>query len=54
MGFYDLSKTERQKLVNEIEGKILEVILDLGSVTDNNDIIILKPFGIIHQTTTLT
>lgn len=40
MGFYDLSKTERQKLVNEIEGKILEVILDLGSVTDNNDIII--------------
>jgi hypothetical protein len=40
MGFYDLSKTERQKLVNEIEGKILQAILDLGSITDNNDIII--------------
>jgi HEAT repeat protein len=39
MGFYDLSKTERQKLVNEIEDKILQSILDLGSVTDNDIII---------------
>ncbi len=42
MGFYDLSKTERQKLVNETEYKILEAILDLGSLTDNNDIVIPK------------
>ena len=40
MGFYNLSKTERQKLVKEIEGKILQVILELDSVTENNDIII--------------
>ena len=40
MGFYDLSKIERQKLVNEIEDKILKVILDLGSMNDNKDIII--------------
>ena len=35
MGFYDLSKIERQKLVKEIEDKILQSILDLGNVTDN-------------------
>ena len=40
MGFYDLSKTERQKLVNEIEGNILQAILDLSNITENNDIII--------------
>ena len=40
MGFYDLSKTERKKLVNEIEGNILKEVLDLGSITENNDIII--------------
>lgn len=40
MGFYYLSKTERQKLVNEIEIKILEAISDLPSLTEDNDIII--------------
>lgn len=40
MGFYDLSKTERKKLVNEIEGNILQEVLDLSSITENNDIII--------------
>lgn len=40
MGFYNLSKTERQKLVTEIEGNILEAILDLGSITENDGIII--------------
>ncbi len=40
MGFYNLSKTERQKLVNETEDKILQEILDLDSATDKNEIII--------------
>jgi HEAT repeat protein len=40
MGFYDLSKVERQKLVTEIEDKILQEILDLGNINDNEDLII--------------
>ncbi len=40
MGFYDLSKTERQRLVSETEDNILLAILDLDHMTDSNDIII--------------
>ncbi len=39
MVFYDLSKTERQNLVNETQDKILQAILDLGSLTDNDIVI---------------
>jgi HEAT repeat protein len=39
MGFYDLSNSERQKLVKETDNKILLAILDLVDVNDNNIII---------------
>jgi HEAT repeat protein len=42
MGFYDLSKVERQKLVTEIEDKILQEILVLGNIDENRDLIIPK------------
>jgi len=37
MGFYDLSKEERQKVVNETEGDILSAIKDLNIPEDNNE-----------------
>jgi HEAT repeat protein len=39
MGFYDLSKEERQILVEDTEDKILRAIFDLASVADDNMII---------------
>jgi HEAT repeat protein len=40
MGFYDLSKVERQKLVTVIEDKILQEILDLDNINGKEDLII--------------
>ena len=37
MGFYDLSKEERQKVVNETEGDILSAIKDLNIPENNNE-----------------
>jgi HEAT repeat protein len=43
MGFYDLSKDERQKLVNKTEEDILQAILDLDSQLDNKEKITVIP-----------
>jgi HEAT repeat protein len=37
MGFYDLTKPERQKIVKKIEDEIQKAILDLDFKLDNND-----------------